>query len=78
MAPIAPRLGLAYDLFGDGKSVLRAYYGQLYDGAIFASWSSALPGIGDFVGYDVTGNYPNPTLTENFRSLGRQQIHHAR
>ena len=70
VTPIAPRLGLAYDLFGDGKSVLRAYYGQLYDGAIFASWSSALPGIGDFVGYTVTGNHPTPTLTEDFRSSG--------
>ena len=28
---IAPRLGVAYDLFGDGKSRLYASYGQFYD-----------------------------------------------
>ena len=75
VTPIAPRLGVAYDLFGDGKSVLRAYYGQLYDGAIFASWSSALPGIGDFVGYELTGGtIANPSLTELFRISGASKF----
>ncbi len=49
----APRLGAAYDLMGDGRSVLRGFYGQLYDGAVFASWSQAVPGIGDYIGYEV-------------------------
>ncbi len=70
VSPIAPRLGLAFDLFGDGKSVLRAYYGQLYDGAVFTSWSNALPGIGDYIGYSVTGSVANPNLTEEFRVSG--------
>lgn len=74
VSPIAPRLGVAYDLFGDGKSVLRAYYGQLYDGAIFASWSSALPGVGDFVGYTVQGDYDNYTLSEDFRISGASKF----
>ena len=74
VTPIAPRLGVAYDLFGDGKSVLRAYYGQLYDGAVFASWSSALPGIGDFIGYSVTGNYNNYALHEDFRISGASKF----
>jgi hypothetical protein len=74
VSPIAPRLGVAFDVFGDGKSVLRAYYGQLYDGAVFASWSSALPGIGDFVGYSVTGTIPNPVLTEEFRISGASKF----
>src|SRR5688572_16002071 len=74
VSPIAPRLGFAYDLFGDGKSVLRAYYGQLYDGAVFASWSSALPGIGDFIGYSVTGNYANYQLHEDFRISGASKF----
>lgn len=56
VTPVAPRLGLAFDLNGDGKSVLRAYYGQLYDGAVFASWSRALPGISDYVIYTVASN----------------------
>lgn len=54
--PVAPRLGAAYDLNGDGKSVIRAYYGQLYDGATFASWERALPGISDYVTYTVAAN----------------------
>jgi hypothetical protein len=67
VTPIAPRLGLAFDLNGDGRSVLRGYYGQLYDGAVFASWSRALPGISDFVGFEVAGN---GALTEIFRVPG--------
>ncbi|HUR20485.1 MAG TPA: TonB-dependent receptor [Vicinamibacterales bacterium] len=70
VSPIAPRLGFAFDVFGDGKSVLRAYYGQLYDGAVFTSWSNALPGIGDYVTYEAHGNYPNPTLVEIDRVSG--------
>jgi hypothetical protein len=40
-----PRLGFAYDLSGKGTSVVRGYYGQLYDGAVFSSWSRAVPGL---------------------------------
>ena len=85
VTPIAPRLGVAYDLFGDGKSVLRAYYGQLYDGAVFTSWSNALPGIGDYIGYNVLGGTVlNPILQEEDRSSGiskftvRDDIKHPR
>ncbi len=63
----APRLGAAYDLIGDGRSVLRAFYGQLYDGAVFASWSQAVPGIGDYIGYEVS---PGGSLTELFNISG--------
>ncbi len=51
--PVAPRLGLAWDLTGQGTSVLRAFYGQLYEGAVFGTWEKAVPGIGDFVTYEV-------------------------
>jgi hypothetical protein len=52
---------------GDGRSVLRAFYGQLYDGAVFASWSQAVPGIGDYIGYEVG---PDGSLTEIFNVSG--------
>jgi hypothetical protein len=67
----APRLGVAYDLMGDGKSVIRAFYGHLYDGAIFASWSRALPGIGDYVIYEVS---PTGALTEVDRISGASKF----
>lgn len=50
---ISPRLGFALDITGKGNSVLRGFYGQLYDGAVFTSWSRAVPGIGDYVIYEV-------------------------
>ena len=62
-----PRVGVAYDLFGDGRSVVRGFYGQLYDGAVFTSWSQALPGIGDYVTYEVS---PTGKLTEIDRVSG--------
>ena len=46
----APRLGFAYDLTGDGKTVLKGTYSQYYEGAFFLAYSPAVPGIEDFVG----------------------------
>lgn len=66
-----PRIGAAYDIMGDGRSVLRAFYGQLYDGAVFASWSQAVPGIGDFVIYDVSST---GKLTESSRVSGASKF----
>jgi hypothetical protein len=56
----SPRLGAALDVLGTGTSVLRAFYGQLYDGAVFTSWSRAVTGIGDYVIYEVA---PDNSLT---------------
>lgn len=42
---VAPRLGFAWDVFGKGESVLKGFYGQMYDGAIFQSWARAVPGM---------------------------------
>lgn len=33
---VAPRVGLAWDMFGDGKSVMRASYGMFYDHPLLA------------------------------------------
>ncbi len=50
---LGPRLGLAWDVTGNGVSVARAYYGVLYEGANFSTWSSAAPGASDMVYYTV-------------------------
>jgi hypothetical protein len=60
---VAPRLGAAIDLTGRGTSALRAFYGQLYDGAVFQSWSRALPGIEDNVYYRAE-KIPGKSCTE--------------
>jgi hypothetical protein len=41
----APRLGVAFDLSGNHKSVLRAFYGQYYEAALFTFYKQAVPGI---------------------------------
>ncbi len=63
----SPRLGLAWDVTGRGNSVLKAFYGHLYDGAVFSIWNRAVPGIGDYVIYDVL---PGNRLIENDRISG--------
>jgi hypothetical protein len=69
---IGPRLGLAVDVTGRGTSVLRAFYGHLYSGAVFTSWSRAVPGTSDFVIYEVS---PAGALTEVSRSpAGRYSV----
>jgi hypothetical protein len=48
-----PRLGVAFDLTGSGDSVLRAFYGQMYEAAVFSSWSRAVPGLTPTFTYEV-------------------------
>jgi hypothetical protein len=78
---VGPRLGFAIDLTGKGTSVVKAYYGRLYDGAVFSSWSRAVPGLSDTVYYDVGPDWS--TLTEYDRVPGGRysvsdDISHAR
>ena len=63
----SPRLGLAWDVSGRGTSVLKAYYGYLYDGAVFSIWNRAVPGIGDYVTYEA---FPGNRLVEIDRVSG--------
>jgi hypothetical protein len=58
----APRLGFAFDLTGDSKTVLKGHYGQYYDGMYFSQYSSAVPGIADNVtyAYDPAGSVCGP------------------
>jgi hypothetical protein len=48
-----PRLGIAFDLTGNHKSVLRAFYGQYSEAALFTFYKRALPGISDYVTLDA-------------------------
>lgn len=64
---LSPRLGLAWDVTGKGTSVLKGFYGHLYEGAMFQTWSRAVPGIGDYVIYEVS---PTNQLTEIDRISG--------
>ena len=59
---LAPRIGFAYDLTGDSRTVLKGHYGQYYDGIYFAQYSTAVPGIEDSVGYfyDPAGEVCGP------------------
>ncbi|HSK10898.1 MAG TPA: TonB-dependent receptor [Vicinamibacterales bacterium] len=50
---LQPRLGVAWDVTGRGTSVLKGFYGQLYEGPQYYTYYQALPGIGDYVGYEV-------------------------
>jgi hypothetical protein len=58
---VNPRLGVAVDAFGTGKSVLKAFWGRYYEGASFNPWQRAVPGRSDYITYEVL---PNGTLVE--------------
>ncbi len=69
----APRLGFAYGLTSDGKTVLKGSYSQYYEGAFFLAYRPALPGIADNVtySYDPAGEKCGPDgncFTETDRS----------
>jgi hypothetical protein len=55
---VAPRLGVAWDVDGRDRSVIKAFYGQYYEGAIANAYSRGVGGINDRVVYNVTGPAP--------------------
>jgi len=65
---IGPRLGFALDVTGKGTSVVKAYYGQLYESANFSSWSRAVPGLTDTIGYIVGPNWSSLTEDPDLRT----------
>jgi hypothetical protein len=50
---LAPRLGIAYDLTGDHRTVLRAFYGQYYEALLQYQYYRLLPGVEDQVRYFI-------------------------
>lgn len=61
---VGPRLGAAYDVTGKGTSVLRGFYGHMYDGAVFSSWSRAASGLTPTSYYDVAPGWSGLTKTD--------------
>lgn len=55
---VAPRLGLAWDVDGRDRSVVKAFYGQYYEGAIANAYNRGVGGINDRVIYNVAGSAP--------------------
>ncbi|HEX9365220.1 MAG TPA: carboxypeptidase regulatory-like domain-containing protein [Vicinamibacterales bacterium] len=53
----APRLGAALDLTGDNRTVVKGSYGLYYEGAQTQLFTSALPGIGDYITYSFNSAY---------------------
>ncbi len=58
----APRLGFAWDVTGDNRTVVKGHYGQYYDGIYFANFSAAVPGFEPSIGYfaDPAGDVCGP------------------
>jgi len=68
---LGPRVGFAYDVTGKGTSVVRAYYGQLYESAVFSSWSRATAGLTPTNYYWVGNADGSPSTIKNW-TLGAQ------
>jgi hypothetical protein len=71
---ISPRLGLVYDVSGRGTSVLRAFYGQLYDGAVFDSWYRAAPGTTDLTAWEVSNNWKTLTVAYVVPAVNKYRV----
>ena len=52
----SPRLGFAWDVTGDYRTVLKGSYGHYYEGAQTGAFTKAVPGIEDYVGFEVNPN----------------------
>jgi hypothetical protein len=68
----APRIGFAWDVTGDHKSVLKAHYGQYYEGAFATFYERALPGgRQDYVAYCFDGATQEPGGPPGFYECDR-------
>jgi hypothetical protein len=52
---LAPRAGLAFDLAGDHRTVVKASFGRYYEALPYSYFVAALPGSEDIVFYQITG-----------------------
>jgi hypothetical protein len=68
----APRIGLAFDVTGDHKAVLKAHYGQYYEAAFFTLYERALSGRQDLVLYAYDGQTQEPGGPPGFYEYARR------
>lgn len=59
----APRLGFAWNVTGDYRTVVKGSYGQYYEGAQTQAFTRGVPGVFDYVGYEVN---PDGTIGAEF------------
>jgi hypothetical protein len=62
MNNFAPRLGLAFQLTSDHKTLLKASYGRYYDAIHHDSWSYPGPAASDYIWYYYDGDIANNVL----------------
>ena len=78
----APRIGFAWDVTGDQKTVLKAHYGQYFEAAFFTLYQRALPGTQDQVLYFYDGETRNragrPGSTSTTASRSRRSTRSTR
>ncbi len=75
---VGPRLGAAYDLTGNGTSVIRGFWGQMYEAAVFSSWSRAVPGLTPTNIYEVGPDWSSLSLIDSVQrtySVGKDLKH---
>ncbi len=65
----SPRLGFAWDMTGKGTSVLKGFYGQMYDGAIFQSWARAVPGLSPSFVYKPSADWKTLTVDSSTQKV---------
>lgn len=53
----APRVGAAFDVAGDNRTVVKGSYGWYYEGAQTQLFSRALPGYSDYITYNFNPDY---------------------
>jgi hypothetical protein len=59
---VGPRIGFAYNLTKDNKTVLKGFYGQYYEGASAEYYIKALPGVSDYVVFDNSTGTPGAEI----------------
>jgi hypothetical protein len=66
---VGPRAGFAWDITKKGSSVLKGYYGQLYDSAMFSTYSRAVAGLTPNFTYIPSADWKHLTVDSSTQRL---------